>query len=181
MYLSLQGCINCNSFISVSSRREGNLLKQRLMTSRSHDRWYVFTYIFSHHVIELMYPQIHISPRISLPLSLSVFVNMRPVIERHTEQWRSPVSSHAYSSKRAHTHRETHTRTLWKAAWLLVKGSLLKTGPGRECWSAAKQDSYKVEHGRPRHVCRDLKPLSPKLCLHFVQCGSWTVHRKAFS
>lgn len=75
----------------------------------------------------------------------------------------------------------TYPHTLWEAAWPLVKGSLLKTGPGQENWSPAKQDSYKVEHGRPHHVCRDLKPLSPKLCLHFVQCRSWTGHRKAFS
>lgn len=31
--------------------------------------------------------------------------------------------------------------------------------------SPAKQDSYKVKHGRPRYVCQDLKALSPKLCL----------------
>lgn len=87
----------------------------------------------------------------------------------------------ACSNTHHDTHTLSHTHTLWKAAWLSVKGSLLKTGPGRESWSPAKQDSYKVEHGRPRHVCRDLKPLSRKLCLHFVHCSSWTVHRKALS
>lgn len=61
----------------------------------------------------------------------------------------------------------------------LALGQGIKTSPGQGSWSSAKQDSYKVVHGRPRHVCRDLKPLFLKLCLRFVRCSSWTVHRKS--
>lgn len=123
-----------------------------------------------------MYPDIHIFPLISLPLFI-VFLCEYEASYRTAP--RTVEKSHLFSCIFKHAY--TRTRTLWKAAWLLVKGSLLKPAPGRESWSPAKQDSYKVEHGRPRHVCRDLKPLSQKLCLHFVHCSGWTVHRKAFS
>lgn len=103
----------------------------------------------------------------------SLYVNMRPAIERCAVK--EPLhSSHAYSSTRAlaltHTVKDN-----------LALGQGIKTSPGQGSWSSAKQDSYKVEHGRPHHVCRDLKPLFLKLCLRFVRCSSWTVHREVFS
>lgn len=144
---------------------------------------YVFAYIqhitLSHHEANVTHKSMFYLLFLSLYL-FSVFVNM-------CKLWNSTLNSGGAPSLLMHiqacVHANTHTctRTLWKAAWLLVKASLLQTGPEREGWSLAKQDSYKVKHGRPRHVCRDLKALSPKLCLDFVHCSSWTVHRKAFS
>lgn len=74
------------------------------------------------------YPQIHVLPPISLPLFILCFCEYVQIMEQHFEQWRSPISSHAYSSMcaRKHTHLHSHP----------VKGSLaLGQGISATDWS----------------------------------------------
>lgn len=97
---------------------------------------------------------------------------MRPVIEDYTELWISPVSSHAYSSTCVLIH--------WKAAWLLVKGSLLKTGSGQESWSPAKQGSCKVEHGRAPPCLPRSKASFSKALFAFCSLQQLNTTQKSF-
>lgn len=82
-----------------------------------------------------------------------------------------------------HMHAGTLAATLWKAAWLWVKGSLLPTVAERE--RADRQPSRTVTKwstGGPRHVCRDLKALFSQALFGFCspQQLDSTQGKKAF-
>lgn len=149
-------------------------------TIRDEDIMLVFTCVLhitlSHNAANVP-PCIHISLLLFSVFLCSYRTALRTVEDTH---FLSCIFKHALTHTMIHTHSLTHThceRQLGSRSRDLCLRPVLDERADRQ----PSRTVTKWSTGGPGHVCRDLKPLSRKLCLHFVHCSSWTVHRKALS